>query len=85
MAKYLINVTETYRVDTENEASNLIQEAKNNEFYVLKKYSSQKKDKKQKGEIVDSWVAVTLVKQFTDEKDPEDNIEIEYKDGNSAF
>lgn len=28
MAKYLINVTETYRVDTEAEAAKIIEEAK---------------------------------------------------------
>ena len=28
MAKYLVNVTETYRVDTENEATKAIEEAK---------------------------------------------------------
>ena len=40
MAKYLITVTETYRVDTETEAAKIIEEAKVDGKYVLSKYSS---------------------------------------------
>ena len=55
MAKYLISVTETYRVDTETEAAKIIEEAKVDGKYVLSKYSSVKKERKQKGEIIDEW------------------------------
>ena len=84
MAKYLISVTETYRVDTETEAAKIIEEAKVDGKYVLSKYSSVKKERKQKGEIVDEWYKLTLTKVFTDEKEPDTNIEVIYNNG-SAF
>ena len=84
MAKYLISVTETYRVDTEAEAAKIIEEAKVDGNYVLSKYSSVKKERKQKGEIIDEWYRLTLTKVFTDEKEPDTNIEVIYNNG-SAF
>ena len=81
MSKYLISVTETYRVDTEAEAAVLIDEAKKDNKYDLKKYTSQKKERKQKGEVVDSWYQVSLKKVFTDEKEPEFSTHITYSDG----
>lgn len=84
MAKYLISVTETYRVDTEAEAAKIIEEAKVNGKYVLSKYSSVKKERKQKGDIIDEWYRLTLTKVFTDEKEPDTNIEVIYNNG-SAF
>lgn len=59
--------TEEWRVNDEIEAKALIEKAKNDEAtegYELKSYKMVKKDKKSKGEIVDSWVVVTLVKQW---------------------
>ena len=82
--RYLIEVTENYRVDNEAEAKTLIEEAKAGNNYIVKKYSSQYKEKKQKGEVVDAWYKVVLVKSFTSEKEPDAQIEIEYKEG-SAF
>ena len=70
MFEYLINTTEIYRVDTEKEATDLINKAKSAHEYDLAKYSSTKKERKQKGEIVDEWYQVTLVKRFNDEKEP---------------
>nr|DAG21778.1 MAG TPA: hypothetical protein [Caudoviricetes sp.] len=46
MAKYLITTTETYRVDTEAEATDLINNAKNDTNYVLAKYSTTKRERK---------------------------------------
>ena len=69
--KYLIEVTENYRVDSETEAAALIEEAKQNQRqYSLSKYSSVQKERKSKGEVVDSWYRVSLTKKFTDEKEP---------------
>ena len=85
MAKYLINVTETYRVDTEAEAAKIIEEAKVDGNYVLSKYSSVKKERKQKGEIVDEWYKLTLTKVFDDEKEPIGSATIEYNTDGSAF
>lgn len=78
MAKYLITVTETYRVDTEEEAARLIEESKNNGKYTLAKYSSVHKERKQKGEIIDEYEKVSLTKVFNDEKEAYSNIDISY-------
>lgn len=85
MAKYLISVTETYRVDTETEAAKIIEEAKVDGKYVLSKYSSVKKERKQKGEIVDEWYKLTLTKVFDNEKEPVGSATIEYNTDGSAF
>ena len=44
--RYLLNVTEKYRVDTEEEAQALINEAKTASVYELTKYSSTAKENK---------------------------------------
>lgn len=79
MNKYLISATEVYRVDNEESAAALIDEAKAETKYILAKYSSVKKEKKAKGEIIDEWYQVTLVKKFNDEKDPISNIDVNYE------
>ena len=76
--RYLLNVIETYRVNDDNEAKALIEEAKKDKNYNLVKYTSQQKVKKAKGEIEDEWVRVTLTKEFTEEKDPECLVKISY-------
>lgn len=81
MAKYLLNVTEVYRADTDFEAQKLIEEAKADGRYVLVKYSTQKKERKQKGEIVDEYYKVSLVKAFDDEKEPCGETSISYTTG----
>ena len=66
--KYLIETTEVYRCDSEDEAKTLIEQAKRTS--VLKKYNCVAKEKKQKGEVVDSWFKLTLTKSWDDEKEP---------------
>lgn len=84
--KYLIQTVETYRVDKEDEAKRMIEEAKSDNHFILKKYSSEYKEKKQKGEIIDTYYKVTLTKAFTNEKEPEFRTEISYaNDIESAF
>lgn len=85
MAKHLISVLEVYRVDSEEEAANLIQEAKDSHKYTLSKYSSVYKERKMKGEVVDAWHKVSLTKVFDDEKEPIACVEIEYDTEGSAF
>lgn len=85
MAKYLTTVTETYRVDSEDEASRLIEEAKKSNQYTLAKYSSVYKERKQKGEVIDAWYRLTLTKVFDDEKEPMNNVEVIYDTEGSAF
>lgn len=67
MSSELIKRSEEYRVDTEEQATALINQAKDNEGkegYELTSYKMVKRNKKQKGEIIDEWVVVTLVKQW---------------------
>lgn len=68
--KYLISTVETYRVDTESEAAQLIAEAKSDNKFTLSKYNCERKDIKEKGEIVGEYYKVSLTKVFNDIKDP---------------
>lgn len=77
--RYLISTTETYRVDSETEVEALIAEAKSAAGYELAKYTREYKEKKSKGEVIDSWYRVTLMKRFTDEKEPDHMVEISYE------
>ena len=81
MAKYLIKTTEEHRADTEGEATELIEAAKNDARYTLAKYSSVHKERKAKGEIIDDYFMVTLVKVFDDAKEPCGEATVEYKIG----
>ena len=78
MAKYLITTTETYRVDSESQVEAILEEAKNDNNYTLVKYSSTYKEKKEKGDVVDYWYRLTLTKAFTEEKDPDRDVQITY-------
>lgn len=63
----LLKRTEEFRVNNEAEAQALIDQAKRDpegEGYELVSYKMVKKDKKSKGEVIDSWIIVTLVKQW---------------------
>lgn len=69
---YLVQTVETYRADTEVEAQNLINDAKQAGEYILTKYASEKKDIKVKGEgVVGEYYKVALTKVFTDIKEPD--------------
>lgn len=82
--KYLINVTETYRLDNEEEVEQVLEEAKHSKDYELSKYNCANKELKAKGEVIDSWFKLTLTKNFTSEKEPDRQIKISY-DNDSAF
>ena len=79
MARYLTTVTEVYRVDSDFEATSIIEAAKSANEYTLVKYNCENKERKVKGEVIDSWIKVTLVKAFADEKDPEFDTKIIYE------
>ena len=81
MARHLINVVETYRVDSEDEVARMIKEAKENDTFELIKHNSAKKERRQKGEIIDAWYRVSLTKLFDDEKEPISEVSIEYQNG----
>lgn len=81
MGKYLVAVQETYRVSTEEEAKELIEEAKQDTRYSIKKYSSEHKEiKETKTHDGDEWERVTIVKVFNDEKEPYNKIGITYEE-----
>lgn len=79
MSDFLITTTEVYRVDSEEAAEYLINTAKEDNHYSLTKYNCEHKVRKQKGEIIDEWYKVTLVKAFNDEKEPGTLVRISYE------
>ena len=79
MSKYLIQTTEVYRADSEIEAQEIIGAAKAAAEYTLTKYSSEKKEVKAKGEVVDEYYKISLTKAFTDIKDPEIQVDVIYE------
>lgn len=78
MSSYLIKVTEQYRCDTETEAKNLIEEAKQNNQYTVIKSSDEIKTVKQKGEIIDEYHRVLITKEFTSEREPNCQLRPDY-------
>lgn len=76
--RYLIKTTEVYRVANEEEAKALLEELKADHSYELSKYSSVKKERKQKGEVVDEWVQFTATRVFNSEKEPDREVDITY-------
>lgn len=84
--KFLIQTTETYRVDSEEQVKQIIEEAKNDKHFIVKKYTSQFKERKQKGEVIDAYWKLSITKEFADEKEPQFQTEIEYTNSmDSAF
>jgi hypothetical protein len=79
MSKYLVSTVETYRVDTEAEATKAIEEAKNDDSYILGKYTNEHKERKSKGEIVDEYWKLSLTKLFNDIKEPISTVNVEYE------
>jgi hypothetical protein len=45
----------------------------------LTKYSSEKKEVKAKGEVVDEYYKISLTKAFTDIKEPEVQVDVIYE------
>lgn len=65
--KTLMKTTDVYRVDDEEAAMQLIEEFKNNQAvdgYTVTKSGYVLKTKKSKGEIIDSWMIVTIERSF---------------------
>ena len=82
--KYLTKVVETYRLANEKEVEDFLQELKNDSRFTVAKYSSAKKEKKQRGEIIDEWIRFEVTKLFNDETEPDTPINIDYNK-ESAF
>lgn len=69
MASQLLKRTEVYRVDSEEEAMSMIEDAKDGQMnggYTLTKSGYVVKTKKSKGEVIDMWMVVTTEKTFSD-------------------
>ena len=63
--KTLLSTVETFRVDTEEEAKELIEEAKENATdYMVTNYTSTYKEKKSKGEVIASGYQVKITKEY---------------------
>jgi len=77
--KYLITTTEVYRFSSEDEATNFIEEAKKESGYLLTKHTVEYKERKQKGEVIDYWWKVTLIKGFNSEKEPTTDVDVKYE------
>jgi hypothetical protein len=78
MSKYLSQTTEVYRVSSEAEAARLIEEAKSDKRFTLLKSSTEYKTVKVKGNIEDEYWKTTLVKHFTDLKEPDCSVSVTY-------
>lgn len=69
MAMQLMKTVDTWRVDTEEEAMDMIEDAKDKQSqggYTLTKSSYVMKTKKSKGEIIDMWFIVSTEKTFSE-------------------
>ena len=77
--KYLTSVVETYRLPNEEAFKLFLEELKKDPTFTVAKYTSQKKERKQKGEIVDEWVRFSVTKLFNDEKEPDREISVLYE------
>ena len=66
--KVINQITEVYRIDSEEEVRAFNEELKAealNEGYILKSYSYTLKEKKSKGDVIDSAYQVKVVKEFS--------------------
>lgn len=80
---YLTKVVETYRIASEREVEEFLAELKRDRRFTVAKYSSTKKEKKQKGEVIDEWIRFEVTKIFNDEAEPDSVVEINYNRRNS--
>lgn len=77
--RYLTSVVETYRLPNDEAVKVFLEELKRDPAFTITKYSSTKKERKEKGEVVDEWVRFTVTKVFNEEKEPESIINISYE------
>lgn len=76
--RYLTKVVETYRLENEKEVEKFLQELKEDNTFTVAKYSSSKKQKKSKGEIIDEWIRFEVTKVFNEEAEADTIIDINY-------
>lgn len=78
MSKYLINDVATYRVATVEEALQLREELQETPYGELTNFSYTQKAIKAKGEIIEEYVVCKAKIEFTPEKEPEQQVDINY-------
>lgn len=79
MHRYLTQTAETYRINTEEEVKETLEEFKAASAYEIKKASYEKKQIKEKGEVVDEYWLLTVTKIFNDSKEPANIVDIKYE------
>ncbi len=83
--RYLTKVVETYRLANEKEVEVFLKELKADRRFTVAKYSSTKKEKKSKGEVIDEWIRFEVTKLFNDEQEPNDIINVDYYTNEKEF
>ena len=76
--KYLTKTVETYRLNNEKEVEDFLKELKADSRFTVSKYTSTKKERKQKGEVIDEFIRFEVTKLFNDEQEPATEIEVDY-------
>lgn len=76
--KYLTSVVETYRMPNEEAVKVFLEELKQDPTFTISKYTSTKKEKKAKGDVIDEWVRFSVTKVFNSESEPDSVINISY-------
>ena len=79
--EYLISTCEVHYVDTQREVDEIIEKAKRDPIFVLGKYTSELKEEKVKGEVVNTYFKVSLTKLFNNIKEPTTPITVTYEEG----
>ena len=77
--RYLLSVTETYRVPTVEDAKQLHDEMLHDPNFELTAYSYKQKQIKTKGQVVEEYQVVTAKKMFNEEKDPVSSVTVSYE------
>lgn len=76
---HLIKVTEVWRAADLVEADKMAADFRDDDTFILQRYSTVEKERKEKGEVVDEWIQVTAVKVFNVEKEPDSDVQPSYK------
>ena len=72
VSKALVSTVESYRLETEDEVNRFKQEQREEADrigYVINTFNISLKEKKSKGEVVETWYIVSIKKIFEDPKD----------------
>ena len=77
--RYLLNVTEKYRVETVAEVEALHDEFMKDGRYTLNSFGYVTKYIKEKGEIIGEYQVVTAKKTFNEEKEPGVDVYVDYE------